>query len=145
MLHPLVSVAIAPSWSPANMPPMFLACGQEKLTDEAYYLARRAAKVGMAVQFSQYDALPHDFAGYFPKLPQSKHVLHQCGSFCREVVQNSSELRSKWVRYNADDAKFQRVELDLPVSLGEMDRKRKMQEKVAKRKPWTGPTGAALL
>ncbi|KAF2793393.1 alpha/beta-hydrolase, partial [Melanomma pulvis-pyrius CBS 109.77] len=88
LLHPLVSVAIAPIWSAANMPPMFLACGQEKLTDEAYYLAQKAAKAGTTVQFSQYDALPHSFASYFPKLPQSKNVLHRFGSFCREVVQN---------------------------------------------------------
>jgi hypothetical protein len=124
---------------------MFLACGQEKLTDEAYYLAQRAAKAGTTVQFSQYDALPHSFAGYFPKLPQSKHILHRCGSFCREVVQNPSGLKSGWVRYAADDMKFRGAELELPVSLDEMDRKRKMQEKVAKRKPWTGPAERALL
>jgi hypothetical protein len=124
---------------------MFLACGQEKLTDEAYYLARKAAKAGTTVQFSQYDALPHNFANFFPKLPQSQHVLQQMGSFCRRVVQSPKELKGEWVRYAANDTGFKGAQLELPVSVDEMDRKSKMQENVAKRKPWTGPAETALL
>lgn len=124
---------------------MFFACGQEKLTDEAHYLSRRAAKAGTKVQFSQYDVLPHNFTVYFPKLSHSIHVLHRWGSFCREVVQNPSGLKSERIRYAADDVKFQGAELDLLVSLDEMDRKSKMQEKVAKRNPWTGPAETGLL
>jgi acetyl esterase/lipase len=51
LLHPLVSVAIAPAWSANNMPPMFIATGQEKLTDEQYYLDKRVEKFGATVQF----------------------------------------------------------------------------------------------
>ncbi|KAF1836191.1 lipase/esteras-like protein [Decorospora gaudefroyi] len=145
LLHPLVSVSTAPSWSAANMPPMFFACGQENLEDEAYYLSQRAAKAGTIVQFLQYDALPHNFALFIPRLPQSLHVLSRFGSFCREVVKYPGGLESERKRYPADDAKFLGEPLDLPVSLDEGDRKRQMQEKVAKRKPWTGPVETANL
>jgi hypothetical protein len=145
MLHPLVSVAIAPSWAATNMPPMFFTCGQEKLTDEAYYLAQKAAEAGTVVHFSQYDALPHNFAHFFPKLPQSKHVLRQLGLFCHDVVKSHEGLGSKWIQYAADDTKFLGNELSLPVSLNEVKQKKRMQEMVARRKPWTGPTETALL
>jgi acetyl esterase/lipase len=124
---------------------MFMACGQEKLTDEAYYLAQRAARAGTTVQFSQYDALPHNFAYFFPKLSQSKHVLRQLGLFCHDIVKNNSGLGSRWVRYTADDADFLGSELSLPVSLDEVHRKTRMQDMIARRKSWTGPTETALL
>lgn len=145
LLHPLVSVAIAPSWSASDMPPMFFACGQECLTDEAYYLAQRAANAGTTVQFSHYDALPHDFVTFYPRLPQSHHVLKSWGSFCREVVQSSAELKGQFTRYTADDTGFKGTELNLNVALDEMHRKRMMREELAKRKPWTGPKEVALL
>jgi hypothetical protein len=124
---------------------MFMACGQEKLTDEAYYLAQRAARAGTTVQFSQYDALPHNFAYFFPKLSQSKHVLRQLGLFCHDVVKNHSGLGGRWLRYTADDADFLGSELSLPVSLDEVHRKTRMQDMIARRKSWTGPTETALL
>jgi hypothetical protein len=127
------------------MPPIFIACGQENLTDEAYYLAQKAAQAGTTIRFSHYDALPHNFPIFFPKLPQSRHMLEQWGSFCRDVVRNPKVLKSEWVRYAVDDSKFQGTGLELPVSLDEEDRKKRMQQKIANRKPWTGPMETALL
>jgi hypothetical protein len=124
---------------------MFFTCGQEKLTDEAYYLAKRATKAGTVTQFSQYDVLPHNFAYFFPKLPQSKHLLRQIGLFCHDVVKNQADVESKWVRYAADDAEFSGQDLSLPVSLDDADRKKRMQRMVARRKPWTGPIEIASL
>ncbi|OAG06093.1 alpha/beta-hydrolase [Paraphaeosphaeria sporulosa] len=147
LLHPLVSVAIAPAWSANNMPPMFIATGQEKLTDEQYYLAKRAEKAGATVQFYQYDALPHSFASFFPRLPQSKHVLSQWGAFCRDVVKRPGDLESVWVRYAADDVEFKGMELESPVDVEESVevRRGKMREKLAVRKVWRGPTETAML
>jgi acetyl esterase/lipase len=145
LTHPLVSVAIAPAWSAAYMPPMFFATGQEKLTDEAYFLAGRAAVAGTTVQFAQYDALPHNFAYFFPKLPQSRDVLKRFGAFCREVVKNSGGVKSGFVRYAADDDKFQGEKLVIDVSMDEQERERKMKEKVVGRKPWTGTKEMAML
>ena len=124
---------------------MFIATGQEKLTDEQYFLAKRAQKSGATVQFSMYDALPHSFATFFPRLPQSTHVLQRWGSFCRDVVRNPGELKSEWTRYSADDTEFKGTGLDLPVDFDTDNRERKMKEEIAKRKPWTGPTEAASL
>ncbi|KAJ4296425.1 hypothetical protein N0V90_006470 [Kalmusia sp. IMI 367209] len=145
LLHPLVSVAIAPSWSAPNMPPMFIATGQEKLTDEQYYLAKRAEKSGTTVQFSQYDALPHSFASFFPRLPQSQHVVQRWGAFCRDVVKDPAGLKTKWTRYTADDADFAGIGLDLPVDMDEERRLHLMKDKLAKRRPWTGPAETAML
>lgn len=147
LLHPLVSVGIAPAWSAGDMPPMFIATGQEKLTDEQYYLAKRTEKAGATMQFYQYDALPHSFVSFFPRLPQSKHVLRKWGAFCRDVVKRPEELESAWVRYAADDVDFNGMRLESPVDVDEgvEVRKGKMREKMAKRRPWTGPTETALL
>ncbi|ORY05707.1 Alpha/Beta hydrolase protein, partial [Clohesyomyces aquaticus] len=86
LAHPLVSVAIAPAWFAKNMPPMFLAYGQEKLTDEEYYIAQRAKEAGTKVDFRQSDKLPHIFPLLFPRLSQSQHVLRAWGEFCHNAV-----------------------------------------------------------
>ncbi|PSN59376.1 alpha/beta-hydrolase [Corynespora cassiicola Philippines] len=95
LLHPLVSVAIAASWSAKDMPSIFMVTGQERLTDGQYYLAKKAEKSATTVRFLQYNALPHTFASFFPRLPHSKHLIHHWWSFCRDVVHNSSAVKRK--------------------------------------------------
>ncbi|KAF2451072.1 alpha/beta-hydrolase [Karstenula rhodostoma CBS 690.94] len=128
LIHPLVSVAIAPAWSAKDMPPMFIATGQEKLTDEQYYLARRVERA-----WCNGAVLPH--------------VVRSWGRFCREVVARPGVLENAWVRYAADDVEFRGMELQSPVDVDEdVDvRREKMKEKVAGRKVWTGPTETAML
>lgn len=58
--HPLVSPLSAASW--AGSPPMFVVCGEEKLTDEIKIFAQKAVRDGVPVVWEQYEAMPHCFA-----------------------------------------------------------------------------------
>ncbi|KAL2111730.1 hypothetical protein VUR80DRAFT_9451 [Thermomyces stellatus] len=60
LCHSLVSPISAPSW--AGSPPIFVVCGEEKLTDEGKLFAQKAARDGATVVWEQYEAMPHCFA-----------------------------------------------------------------------------------
>lgn len=122
-----------------------MATGQDCLVDAQFYLAKKAEKAGTKVQFLHYDALPHIFPSFFPKLPQSKDLMNRWGAFCRNVVVDPGAVESEWTAYAADDVELKGARLDLQVDLDEEERKRNMREKVAERKPWTGTTETAML
>lgn len=145
LAHPLVSVSIAPAWSATDMPPMFFAYGQEKLTDEGIFMAKRAMAAGTVVQFSQYDALPHIFPLLFPKLEQSRHVMEAWGEFSRLVVESPGSLKGRSVRYGADDIAFTGEDLDVAIDLDLKSRMANMKAKLATREVWKGPVETAML
>ena len=65
LCHPLISPAAAVSWSGA--PPMWIACGQERLADAAKIIARTAAQDGVCVLWEEYQSMLHTWAQIFPR------------------------------------------------------------------------------
>lgn len=127
------------------MPPMFIAYGEEKLTDEGKFIAQRASDEGAVVQFHQYDRLCHIFALLFPKLPQSQHMFKEWARFCHACVERPASLKTKNIRYpvtdndlkGADNGPFSTLDFDTVMN--------RMQERQAERKVWTGPTTSSML
>lgn len=85
LCHPLVSPLSAPSW--AGSPPIYVACGEEKLTDEGKVFAQKAAHDNVRVVWEQYEAMPHCFAIALGGLPEGEACFESWARFVRTVVE----------------------------------------------------------
>ena len=92
LCHPLVSPLSAPSW--AGSPPIFVACGEEKLTDEAKLFAQKAARDGVAVVWEQYEAMPHCFAQVLVGTPEAESCFAGLGEFVKRIA-DGEEVATK--------------------------------------------------
>ena len=81
LCHPLISPAAAVSW--AGAPPMWIACGQERLADAAKIIARTAAQDGVCVLWEEYQSMPHTWAQIFPRWPQSIQCFASWAQACK--------------------------------------------------------------
>ncbi|KAL1589323.1 hypothetical protein WHR41_02139 [Cladosporium halotolerans] len=134
--HPLVSPVLADSW--AGAPPLFLNTGEEMLTDEIKFLAARAAQQGVAVEFEQYQAMPHCFAMLLPGLPTSVRCVRAWGEFCRKVGEGGGmegwvgETKGTWVEARTGREE-QREVAELSDGLGMEEVRRLVGEAKGKR------------
>ncbi|KAI9873767.1 MAG: hypothetical protein M1830_010622, partial [Pleopsidium flavum] len=69
LCHPLVSPTTARSWTSA--PPMWIAMGEERLSDGAKVIAQTAANQGVVLQWEEYKSMPHNWPMLFPSWWQS--------------------------------------------------------------------------
>ena len=81
LCHPLVSPAAAVSW--ASAPPMWIACGQERLAESAKIISQTAARDGVRVYWEQYQSMPHTWAQIFPQWPQSIRCFENWARACK--------------------------------------------------------------
>ena len=84
LCHPLVSPLAAQDWT--GTCPLFIAYGEEMLSDEIQILAARAAQQGVPVASEQWEAMPHCFAMMLLGSPMSKRCYGDWTCFCREVT-----------------------------------------------------------
>ncbi|KXX78314.1 Acetyl-hydrolase [Madurella mycetomatis] len=93
LCHPLVSPLAAPSW--AGSPPMFIVCGQERLTDECKAFAQKAAKNGVRIVWEQYEAMPHCFSQVIEGSAESEACLASWAKFVRMVAEKPDEVATR--------------------------------------------------
>lgn len=84
MHHPLVSPATAESW--VGSPPMWMASGQERLTDSVKVIAKTASKQKVCVLWEQYEGMPHTWPMILGNLPQSELCFQHWARACHGFV-----------------------------------------------------------
>ena len=98
LAHPLVSPLGARDWRGAC--PVFVACGEEVLADEARVVARRIARQGQGgggVRWMQFEAMPHCFAMIFVGGRESRRALGEWAAFIAKVVKGETvETGGSW-------------------------------------------------
>ena len=132
LAHPLASPLAATDWRGAC--PVFVACGEELLTDEARVLARRAARQGAGgVRWMQFEAMPHCFAVMFVGGPESTRAFGEWATFIARVVRGAAvETRGTW--YEAKTMREEEVNVrDLAPELPDEEMARRMREAVRRR------------
>ena len=97
LCHPLVASATASSW--AGAPPMWIACGQERLADGAKIIAQTAAQDGVPVSWEQYQSMPHTWAQIFPQWPQSIQCFESWARACKQFGEGGKNARESYGRY----------------------------------------------
>ncbi|KAI9843127.1 MAG: hypothetical protein M1837_006580 [Sclerophora amabilis] len=101
LIHPLVSPVTAPSW--AGAPPILLLTGEEMLSDENDFIARRIAATEPAepgeaanvIIYQQYKTMPHAFAQVLPWTSGSKKCYASWASFMRDCCDEDGAARAR--------------------------------------------------
>lgn len=86
--HPLVSPIAYDGWGRNGAcPPTLIQCGaEERLRDEARYLAQHMADEGIAVQFDEWQSMPHVFQALSPHGPSTTLSLRAMGEYVSAVT-----------------------------------------------------------
>ncbi|OXV08067.1 hypothetical protein Egran_04170 [Elaphomyces granulatus] len=84
--HPLVSPLAARKELWENAPPVFIAMGEESLSDEGLITARKVHQAGGAVAVEQFEGMPHCFALLMLGAPAARRCFRGWATFCRDAV-----------------------------------------------------------
>jgi acetyl esterase/lipase len=90
LCHPFVSPLAAESW--AGSPPIFVICGEERLTDECKAFVQTAAKQGRRVVWEQYEAMPHCFALLLDGTAAAAMSFNSLSEFVRRAVHSPEAI-----------------------------------------------------
>lgn len=107
--HPLISLHVAETW--AGAPPLWMNTGEEMLTDEDKVLASRAAQQGVAVEYEEYEAMPHCFPMMLPTLKAADRCIKSWGNFCRKAVEEPGSIKTTGVYVHAKSLKEDSVDV----------------------------------
>ncbi|OOF99833.1 hypothetical protein ASPCADRAFT_126728 [Aspergillus carbonarius ITEM 5010] len=86
LLHPLVSPIAGRQELWTGAPPIFIAMGEEGLSDEGLILARKIHRVGVPVIVEQFEGMPHCFGMIMMGTPASHRYYDNTAQFCRDAV-----------------------------------------------------------
>ncbi|KAK1782214.1 alpha/beta hydrolase fold-domain-containing protein [Copromyces sp. CBS 386.78] len=84
IMHPLVSLLLAPSWRGA--PPTYICTGWEMLADEDRFTAARLHAEGVSVTFEEYEGMPHCFAMLLKNLREADRCMEGWSRFISRVT-----------------------------------------------------------
>lgn len=116
LCHPLISPATAVSW--AGAPPMWIACGQERLADSAKVIARTAAQDGVCIFWEQYQSMPHTWAQIFPRWPQSIRCFESWAKACKQFGEGGKAPKESYGIYiKSEDGKVENLKVQELTSL----------------------------
>ena len=102
MSHPLVSPVTAGDWTGA--PPLFLACGEERNSDCALWIASLAYEQCVAVQLEVYESMTHLWHVAVPGLAQAGRVVRRLAEFCVQAVRVATDVAVAGERVDGEDA-----------------------------------------
>ena len=88
--HPLVALATVQDWTGA--PPIWIACGEERLADSAMVIAKAAHEQGVVVRWEQYLSMPHTWAQLFPGWSQSERCFESWANACVAFADGTGRL-----------------------------------------------------
>ena len=132
LCHPLTSPVNALSW--VGAPPMWLACGQERMADASKAVAQQAARHGVIVQFEEYDAMPHIWPLTMPKLPQARMVIDKWASVCLQLRNGGFE--SSATRITAEGREMIPLDVKNLLPLSQDQVRGLTREQRARRQPY---------
>ena len=144
LYHPLVCPMAVKRWH--GCPPIYIAMGsKERLVDGGKLIAQFAARQGIAVQWDEYEMMPHNWPMVIPDHPHSKQCYSSWSEACSRFAGGErgttkgtfTELDSMRIR-NRDVTKL------TTLTMGDVERLMKDKQKVIK--PFTGrPAQKSLL
>ena len=99
LCHPLVAPTIAMRWE--GSPPMWVACGQERLADTSKIIAQTAAQQGVPILWEFYEAMPHTWAQIFRTWPQSVRCMESWARACQSMVESRNQVSNRGIIIDA--------------------------------------------
>ncbi|KAI1472828.1 Alpha/Beta hydrolase protein [Daldinia caldariorum] len=94
MLHQLASLQMTESWEGA--PPVYISCGWEALEDEIKYIVSKFTRDGVTVMFEEYEAMPHVFESFLPKIPAAQRSREGYAKFVKAVCEDPKKVKPSY-------------------------------------------------
>ncbi|CAG8973490.1 hypothetical protein HYALB_00002815 [Hymenoscyphus albidus] len=138
LCHPLVSPVVAESWEGSC--PIYIAVGQELLSDEGKHVAAKARRQGVEVVFEEFEAMPHCFAMIFEGMEGSKRFFNGWGAFIGIVSggDGNRKVESKGSCIVAKTLKERTLDFGTLSELKDEEVKEFMREGASKMKTFEG-------
>ena len=124
LCHPLVSPLAAKDWTGSC--PLFIAYGEEMLSDEIQHVAARAAQQGVPVVSEQWEAMPHCFALMLLGSPMSKRCFADWTYFCN-VVAKGVEPSTRGLWFEAKTQKETEVDVAALAPISDEEVRERME------------------
>lgn len=134
LCHPLVSPTIASNWS--GVAPMWIAMGEERLSDGAKIIAQTAATQGVVVHWEEYKGMPHNWPMIFPSWWQSRRCMEHWAQACLSFAHGRDASSS--AETISVDGQVTKGDVTNLTGLGLQEASKRMRAKQASFKPWTG-------
>ena len=96
--HPLVSPLAARKELWERAPPIFIAMGEESLSDEGLITARKVHQAGGTIAVEQFEGMPHCFALIMLGTLASRRCFQSWARFCCDAVARQVD-RTEYVRF----------------------------------------------
>ena len=125
LCHPLVSPLAAKDWTGSC--PLFIAYGEEMLSDESQIVAARAAQQGVPVVSEQWEAMPHCFALMLLGSPMSKRCFGDWTYFCT-VVTKGVEPSTRGLWFEAKTQKGTEVDVAALAPISDEEVRERMEK-----------------
>ena len=125
LCHPLVSPLAAKDWTGSC--PLFIAYGEEMLSDESQIVAARAAQQGVPVVSEQWEAMPHCFALMLLGSPMSKRCFGDWTYFCN-VVTKGVEPSTRGLWFEAKTQKETEVDVAALAPISDEEVRERMEK-----------------
>jgi acetyl esterase/lipase len=141
ILHPLIQPTLCPESGWKGMPPMWIACGQERYADGIKYFVRAVRRAGVAVRFQEYRGMVHSFCVLMPWMKQSRDCVKEWGKACREMVESGDSWVSWAGSVEMGELRRKEVGFEDLIRLEEQDVRRKMEagRDTLMKMVWRGP------
>lgn len=150
MMHPMIQPTLCPEADWRGMPPMWVACGQERYADGIKYWVRSVRRAGVRVRFEEYEGMVHSFCVGMPWMRQSRECVRRWGVVSREMGEGGTGKEKKeegeagsWAEKVAMGALGRtKVGFEDLIRLEEEEVRSRMRERVERLKGlvWRGPT-----
>jgi hypothetical protein len=136
IVHPLVTLLLAPSWE--GSPPIYICTGWELLADEDKYTASQFHRNGVPIVFEEYEAMPHCFALIFTQLPGSRRCFDKWSEFIRRVVEEPDKIQSSFTTIKAKSLREVEIDPDKLSPMTEQEMKGRIWKRVLAAKAKVG-------
>jgi hypothetical protein len=74
---------------------MWIACGEETMSDGTKFLVKNMNASGVSVTFVEYEFMPHAWNVLMPRLPQSRHSMKLWGEACKELGSTANDKKAR--------------------------------------------------
>ena len=132
LMHPFVSPLATTTEDWTNSPPVFLFYGEEMLTDEGKYFARKLSKAGTSVQWEEFEGMPHCFPMLLKGSKVSKIGMELWGNFVAKVASGEA-IETRGTFYQAKHWTPKKIDVTSLGDLSDDEIWKKMTQEVSVR------------
>lgn len=125
--HPFVSPVAGSMDIWKDSPPIFISIGEECLSDDGIYLARKIQQVGgNKVVVEQFEGMPHCFGYIAPTTVQGRRFFKSMAGFCLDAVHDRVQCDGEFLSINHAGTESESLKIGSVGSLSDEEVRRRV-------------------